>query len=73
MCTRLQTPCPVCDQGGFGMTEVIRGAQCESCLRPSELPLAELFHCHFCGHSEPQNYSKFQNPIDAQYCAYCNP
>jgi hypothetical protein len=73
MCTRLQTPCPGCHQGGFGMTEVIRGARCESCLRPSESPLAELFHCHFCGHSEPQNYSKFQNPIDAQYCAYCNP
>lgn len=63
--------CPLCGSPGFSPTVPVTGATCEQCQRPTEVPYADRYACHACGHE-----AQLPRPVTTTSpanCAFCNP
>lgn len=63
--------CPQCGSPGFVQSKVIKGLPCVQCHSKTDLPLAFLYSCHNCQHSEQRPTPKTTS--EPQDCFHCNP
>lgn len=64
--------CPQCQAPGFAVTVVDRGLPCESCARPTQRPVAEIFVCATCAHRAARP-TLGPTVAPAAHCDWCNP
>lgn len=69
---KLLSECPQCQAPGFWEKERVSGLPCGVCYRPTRLPLAKIWKCDACGHSESLNHAVDQL-ADPGKCDHCNP
>lgn len=69
---KLRSHCPTCEAPGFWEQERIAGLPCMLCDQPTRMPLARLWKCSACGHSDRRD-EPAQSRADPGKCDYCNP
>jgi len=70
---RLATPCPLCNNPGFGIVETQKGLECEMCGSETEMVRSEVFGCPKCSHKEHRPRQDGLTQAEPQYCEFCNP
>jgi len=70
---RLDTVCPRCQSGGFGLVETVPGLPCDSCGSATCRARAELHSCALCKHSVEKPREDGRRSVPAAECEYCNP
>ena len=70
--TKIMSPCPQCDSPGFWEKERITGLPCSVCKLPTRLPVAFVWRCSACEHSEEMREAPDKR-ADPARCDYCNP
>jgi hypothetical protein len=70
---RLNTPCPRCSSGGFGITATVPGLPCSECGAPTQRARGELHSCPFCGEQRELPRSDGKTFALASECEWCNP
>jgi hypothetical protein len=70
---RLNTSCPRCGSGGFGLTATVPGLPCSECGTPTQRPRGELHTCAFCGEQRELPRSDGKTFALASECEWCNP
>jgi hypothetical protein len=69
---RIASTCPACDAPGYWMKEHVAGLPCEECGAPTRLPIATIWRCELCGHSDVREEPP-DRTADPSRCDYCNP
>lgn len=69
---KLRSLCPRCDSPGFWIKDLIAGLPCRICKHETRLPIAELWYCNACAHTEnrPRHEGQWADP---GRCDHCNP
>ena len=70
---RLNTPCPRCQSGGFGVTESLPGLPCGLCSLPTRLVINEKYRCPFCAEVLILPRADGVTSADPSHCEWCNP
>ena len=70
---RLNTLCPRCKSGGFGLTAIVPGLACSECGSPTQRTRGELHSCPFCGEQRELARSDGKTSVLASECEWCNP
>lgn len=70
---RLNTPCPACKSGGFGLVAAVPGLPCEECGAPTQRSRGERHSCPFCAHTVEHPRSDGRTCASAAECEWCNP
>jgi hypothetical protein len=70
---RLNTTCPSCESGGFGLVAAVPGLPCEECGAPTQRARAERHACPFCAHTLERPRSDGATFASAAECEWCNP
>jgi hypothetical protein len=70
---RLNTHCPSCRSGGFGLIATIPGLPCEECGSPTSRARGETHACPFCSHTREMPRSDGRKSASAAECDWCNP
>ena len=65
--------CPKCKTPGFHRVSPKPGLPCETCGRPTDLPLYDVYKCDKCNHEQDVKYPNQKHAAYAGYCDYCNP
>lgn len=73
LCARMATPCPVCNQPGYGLIDIETGLPCGWCGAPSMLVRHEIFGCVACAHREQRPRPDGRHHADPGDCPHCNP
>ena len=73
LATRLNTLCPACGSGGFGLIATIPGLPCQECGHPTRRARGEKHFCPFCRHSEERPRADGRTIALAAECDWCNP
>jgi hypothetical protein len=73
LATRLATPCPQCQSGGFGLVGAIPGLPCEWCGAPTQRARAERHACVVCAANIEKPRSDGRTSADPSECEQCNP
>ena len=69
---RLLQLCPNCQTPGWGVTDVLRGAECEECGEfDASYPIGEILGCALCDFQENRELGKKE--FKARDCVICNP
>lgn len=69
----IKRQCPACKVSGFHKTGSKPGLPCETCSRPTDLPVADLYICNGCGYQHEAEISNSKKTASASNCDYCNP
>jgi len=69
----LNRQCPNCSKPGFHRITPKPGLPCETCGRPTDLPLYDVYFCDVCDFSQDIIYPSEKQTAYAGYCNYCNP
>ena len=69
---KLCSLCPACHAPGFWLDHPISGRPCAACGIKTRLPVAEIWHCTRCNHTETRAMDPALRADPAQ-CDYCNP
>lgn len=69
----LQRHCPDCSMPGFHRIAPKPGLPCETCGRPTDLPLYDVYFCGLCEFIQDIIYPNEKQTATAGYCDYCNP
>lgn len=70
---RLNTLCPNCQSGGFGVTGSIPGLPCEICQLPTQLTWKEKYACPYCSEVSIVPRTDGKTSADPSSCEWCNP
>lgn len=73
LCSRLATPCPNCDQPGFGRAIPASGLPCAECGSLTSLSNGHHITCDACTYSEHVERADRLQKADPRYCPECNP
>lgn len=73
MAKRLNTECPSCGSGGFGLVGTIPGLACKGCGLPTRRAKAEKHSCPFCQNIIEMARSDGERIADPSECEWCNP
>lgn len=65
--------CPSCSFPGLSLVERKKGLPCSWCGLPTDLVLAEVYHCKKCDITEETLYPRGVKTADPSHCGYCNP
>lgn len=69
---KLGSFCPHCQAPGFWLSRRVSGMLCKACRKPTQLPVAELWSCPQCAHTEQRTINAGQWASPGQ-CDFCNP
>ena len=69
---KIESTCPSCDTPGFWLKERVSGLPCGLCHQPTRLPLAFIWRCDACAHSDERR-EPADKTADPARCDYCNP
>jgi len=69
----IKRQCPKCDMPGFRKTGSKPGLPCETCSRPTDLPVADIYDCDSCGYRREVALSGSKQTASAGSCDSCNP
>ncbi len=69
---KISSSCPSCDTPGFWLKERVSGLPCGLCHQPTRLPLAFIWRCDACAHSDKRREPP-DKTADPSRCDYCNP
>jgi hypothetical protein len=72
LCTRMLSACPVCGQAGFALSGHRPGRPCRLCASATREPLAHLWSCAACHHTEERRIG-LPTLADPARCDRCNP
>ena len=70
--TKINSNCPQCDAPGYWSKQRVSGLPCGLCARPTRLPVASIWRCDRCAHSEQRRETSAET-ADPARCDYCNP
>lgn len=70
---RLDAPCPLCYNPGWGVIDTQKGLECEICRSETDMVKFEIFGCPKCLHKENRPRHDGLTFADPQYCRWCNP
>jgi hypothetical protein len=70
---RLNTKCPKCAGGGFGITATSPGLPCQECGAPTHRCRGEIHSCPFCACAVERPRSDGKMFATASECDWCNP
>ncbi len=70
---RLATPCPLCDNPGWGIVGNQKGLECQMCGSETDMVRTEVFGCPKCSHKEERPRQDGLTKAEPQYCGLCNP
>lgn len=70
---RLNTRCPSCGSGGFGLVAALPGLPCEECGTPTQRAKGERHACPFCSHILERPRTDGKTFASAAECDWCNP
>lgn len=70
---RIATPCPLCNNPGWGMVEIQKGLECELCGSETDMIRCEVFGCPKCAYKEYRSRQDGLIQAQPQYCGFCNP
>ncbi len=73
LANRLNTKCPSCESGGFGLVAAVPGLPCEECGAPTQRARGERHACPFCKHASERPRSDGKAYATAAECEWCNP
>jgi len=71
--SNLNRHCPNCTMPGFHRIAPKAGLPCETCNRPTGLPLYEVYRCDLCHFTQDIMFPSEKQSAYAGYCDYCNP
>ena len=69
---KISSTCPSCETPGYWVKERITGLPCGLCGAATRLPLAFVWRCDTCNHSDERRESA-DKTADPSRCDYCNP
>lgn len=70
---RLATPCPNCDNPGWGVVDSHKGLECAMCGSETEMIRSEVLGCPKCQYKENRLRQDGLTLADPKYCNWCNP
>jgi hypothetical protein len=70
---KVNTPCPVCNMPGFGITDAKEGLPCEICNYPTRSTISYIYSCQKCNYKKEEKYPKGKQAENPMYCDHCNP
>ena len=70
---RIASPCPICQEPGWGLVNQKPGLPCGDCGLATELVLAEVWGCGLCTHREERPRRDGRVAADPGQCQWCNP
>jgi len=70
---RLNTPCPQCACGGFGIIGTSPGLPCQECGAPTQRSRGEIHACPFCSYTAERPRSDGKTYATGAECDWCNP
>lgn len=70
---KVNTPCPVCNMPGFGITDSKEGLPCEMCNYPTRSTISYIYSCQKCNYKKEEKYPKGKQAENPMYCDLCNP
>ena len=70
---KVNTPCPVCNMPGFGITDAKEGLPCKLCNLPTRSTISYIYSCQKCYYKKEEKYPKGKLKEDPMYCDHCNP
>jgi len=73
LANRLNTTCPSCKSGGFGLVDTVAGLPCSRCQLPTRLLLQEKHQCPFCSEVSLVPRADGATSADPGSCEWCNP
>lgn len=65
--------CPKCQTPGFHKIGQKPGLPCESCGRPTNVPMYDTYKCSTCNHAVDIIFPSQKKSTNAGNCDYCNP
>lgn len=69
---KINSACPDCDAPGYWSKQRVSGLPCGLCARPTRLPVASIWRCDRCAHTEQRRETAVAT-ADPSRCDYCNP
>ncbi len=69
---KLLSPCPRCSSPGYSIAQRKAGLPCGACHTPTRLPIADIWSCPKCTHTDEIKRST-PSHADPANCDYCNP
>lgn len=69
---KLLSICPHCSSPGYSIAHRKSGLPCNTCHAPTRLPIADIWRCPKCSHTEEIKRSTSSH-ADPANCDYCNP
>lgn len=69
---KLLSPCPRCSSPGYSIAKRKAGLPCSACQTPTRLPIADIWRCPKCTHTDEIKRSTPSHAGPAN-CDYCNP
>ena len=72
LCQKMRSPCPACGQPGFALSGHRPGRPCRICASATREPLAQLWSCGACHHTEERREG-LPALADPARCDRCNP